>query len=103
MDALRAGDFGEVGRLFVASHASLRDDYEVSCRELDLVVDTALRSGALGARMTGGGFGGSAIALVPADQAESIGGRIVAAFAAEGLDAPQPFAATAGPPAGRDR
>ena len=103
VDALRAGDFGEVGRLFVASHASLRDDYEVSCRELNLVVDTALRSGALGARMTGGGFGGSAIALVPADQAESIGGRIVAAFAAEGLDAPQPFAATAGPPAGRDR
>jgi galactokinase len=52
--------------------------------------------------MTGGGFGGSAIALVPADQAESIGSRIVAAFAAEGLDAPQPFAATAGPSAGRD-
>jgi galactokinase len=102
VEALRHGDFGEVGRLFVASHSSLRDDYEVSCRELDLVVDTALRSGALGARMTGGGFGGSAIALVPADQAESIGRRIVAAFAAEGLDAPQPFAATAGPPARRD-
>ena len=103
VDALRRGDFGEVGRLFVASHRSLRDDYEVSCRELDLVVDTALRSGALGARMTGGGFGGSAIALVPADQAESIGGRIGAAFAAEGFDAPQPFAATAGQAAGRDR
>jgi galactokinase len=103
VDALRAGDFGEVGRLFVDSHASLRDDYEVSCRELDLVVDTALRAGALGARMTGGGFGGSAIALVPADQAESTAGRIVAAFAADGLDAPRPFAATPGPSAGRDR
>ena len=103
VEALRRGDFDEVGRLFVASHASLRDDYEVSCRELDLVVDTALRSGAQGARMTGGGFGGSAIALVPADQAGSVSGRVVAAFAAEGLDAPQPFAATAGPPAGRDR
>jgi len=103
VEALRRGDFDEVGRLFVASHTSLRDDYEVSCRELDLVVDTALQSGALGARMTGGGFGGSAIALVPADQAESIGGRIVAAFGAEGLTAPQPFAVTAGPPAARDR
>ena len=45
VEALRRGDFDEVGRLFVASHASLRDDYEVSCRELDLVVDTALRPG----------------------------------------------------------
>ena len=103
VEALRRSDFDEVGRLFVASHTSLRDDYEVSCRELDLVVDTALQFGALGARMTGGGFGGSAIALVPADQAESIGGRIVAAFGAEGLTAPQPFAVTAGPPAARDR
>jgi galactokinase len=101
--ALRAGDFEEVGRLFSASHVSLRDDYEVSCRELDLVVETAEHSGALGARMTGGGFGGSAIALVPADQAEAIGRRVVAAFVAAGLEEPQPFAVTAGPPAGRDR
>jgi galactokinase len=103
VDALRRSDFDEVGRLFVASHASLRDDYEVSCRELDLVVDTAVRSGALGARMTGGGFGGSAIALLPADQAESIGGRIVASFSDAGLTAPQPFVVTPGPPASRTR
>ncbi|HEV2639600.1 MAG TPA: galactokinase [Actinocrinis sp.] len=53
------------GRLMTASHYSLRDDYEVSCEELDVVVEAALQGGALGARMTGGGFGGSAIALVP--------------------------------------
>jgi galactokinase len=103
VEALRRNDFPEVGRLFVASHASLRDDYEVSCRELDLVVDTALQAGALGARMTGGGFGGSAIALMAADRAEHVGNAVLEAFAAAELTAPQPFAATAGPPAGRDR
>ncbi len=101
--ALRRNDFQEVGRLFVASHVSLRDDYEVSCRELDLVVDTALDAGALGARMTGGGFGGSAIALVRADDAEAVGHAVVEAFAAAGLTPVQPFAVTAGPPAARDR
>jgi galactokinase len=103
VEALRRNDFAEVGRLFVASHASLRDDYEVSCRELDLVVDTALGAGALGARMTGGGFGGSAIALVRADDADAVGRRVVEAFAEAGLAAVEPFAVTAGPPAARDR
>ena len=102
VDALRRNDFHEVGRLFVASHASLRDDYEVSCRELDLAVETALQSGALGARMTGGGFGGSAIALVPAHQAEAVERRVTEAFAAADLVVPQAFTATAGPPARRD-
>jgi galactokinase len=101
VEALRRNDFDEVGRLFVASHASLRDDYAVSCRELDLVVDTALGAGALGARMTGGGFGGSAIALVPADRADQVGQAVLDAFDAAGLTAPRPFAVTAGPPAGR--
>ena len=101
--ALREHDFDEVGRLFLDSHASLRDDYEVSCRELDLVVDTAVAAGALGARMTGGGFGGSAIALVRADDADRISEAVVAAFRDAGLTAPSPFAVTAGPPAGRDR
>jgi galactokinase len=103
VDALRRNDFDEVGRLFVASHASLRDDYEVSCRELDLVVDSALGASALGARMTGGGFGGSAIALVRARDAEEVGRAVVEAFAAAGLTSVQPFAVTAGPPAARDR
>ncbi|HEY6742420.1 MAG TPA: galactokinase, partial [Lapillicoccus sp.] len=102
VDALRRNDFDEVGRLFVASHTSLRDDYEVSCRELDLLVDTTLRSGALGARMTGGGFGGSAVALVPADQTEAVERRISEVFDAADLVAPQAFTATAGPPARRD-
>ena len=103
VDALRRNDFDEVGRLFVASHASLRDDYEVSCRELDLVVETTLQSGALGARMTGGGFGGSAIAIVPADQAQVVERRVTEAFTIADLPSPRSFAATAGPPAGRDR
>ena len=60
---LRAGDVRGIGELLVASHASMRDDYEISCPELDLAVDAALAAGAAGARMTGGGFGGSAIAL----------------------------------------
>jgi galactokinase len=103
VDALRRNAFDEVGRLFAASHASLRDDYEVSCRELDLVVDTAMGAGALGARMTGGGFGGSAVALVAADQAGPVSQAVIDAFAAAGLTAPRPFPATAGPPAGRER
>lgn len=102
VEALHRGDFDEVGRLFTASHASLRDDYEVSCRELDLVVDTALAEGALGARMTGGGFGGSAIALVRADEVEAVAQSVAAAFADADLVAPQAFSVVAGPPAGRD-
>jgi galactokinase len=79
----------EIGLLMNASHASLRDDYEVSCRELDLAVEQALDAGALGARMTGGGFGGSALALVPAGQVDEVAGAVVRAFAAEGLHHPR--------------
>ncbi|GAA1899180.1 galactokinase [Lapillicoccus jejuensis] len=100
--ALRGDDYAQVGRLFVASHASLRDDYEVSCLELDVAVDAALAAGALGARMTGGGFGGSAIALVPAGSVDAVTAAVEAAFAERGLHAPACFAVTAGPPAGRD-
>jgi galactokinase len=100
--ALRAEDFDDVGRLFLASHASLRDDYEVSCRELDLAVDTAMAKGALGARMTGGGFGGSAIAIVRADAVDSISTAVMDAFLSAGLREPHCFAVTAGPAAGRD-
>ncbi len=86
---LRAGRLDEVGPAMDASHASLRDDYEVSCRELDLAVDTARAVGALGARMTGGGFGGSAIALVRAGTEGTVATAVAAAFAAEGLRAPE--------------
>jgi len=66
--ALVSGDYELLGQLMVESQSSLAGDYEVSCEELDLLVDSALGGGALGARLTGGGFGGSAIALVPAAQ-----------------------------------
>lgn len=65
--ALGNSDFGEVGRIFTASHASMRDDFEITTPHIDLIADTAVRAGALGARMTGGGFGGCVIALVPVD------------------------------------
>ncbi|WP_022922940.1 galactokinase [Ornithinimicrobium pekingense] len=88
VDALRAGDVEEVGRLFCASHDSLRDDYEVSCVELDTAVTAALQAGALGARMTGGGFGGSAVALVRADALEVTERSVRDAFATGGLGEP---------------
>ncbi|KRE43807.1 galactokinase [Knoellia sp. Soil729] len=102
VEALRDGDLAEVGRLFVASHESLRDDYEVSCTELDLVVDTAMAHGALGARMTGGGFGGSAMALVPVAEVERVSSAIAEAFADANLTAPVSFSVTAAGPAHRD-
>ena len=100
--ALRAGDLDEVGRLFDASHASLRDDYEVSCPELDVSVEAARAAGALGARMTGGGFGGSSVALVPEGAVDAVHDRIRTAFAGHGWPAPESIAVTAGPPARRD-
>ena len=74
--------------MFADSHASMRDDYEISCPELDLAVDTALATGAVGARMTGGGFGGSAIALVRAGDVGAVGDAVAAAFAAAGFTEP---------------
>ncbi len=79
-DLLRAGSPTEIGGLLDASHESLRHDYEVSSPELDLVVETARRAGALGARMTGGGFGGSAIALVPASEVAQVEQSVRTAF-----------------------
>ena len=102
VDALRADDLVEVGRLFDASHASLRDDYEVSCDELDASVEAARAAGALGARMTGGGFGGSSIALLPADAVDAAERSIAAAFAERGWRAPQCFVVTAGDSAHRN-
>jgi galactokinase len=86
---LESGRLADIGPLLDASHASLRDDYRVSCRELDLAVDAARSAGALGARMTGGGFGGSALALVPAGAVTAVAAAVHEAFAAEGLPAPR--------------
>jgi galactokinase len=77
---LDAGRIRDIGPLLTAGHISLRDDFQVSCPELDLVVETALASGALGARMTGGGFGGSAVVLVPADQEAAVTTAVLAAL-----------------------
>ncbi len=86
---LRAGQLDRLGPLLAASHASLRDDYEVSSPELDTAVEAAVAAGAVGARMTGAGFGGSAIALVPAERAEQVGDRAREAFAAAGFGPPE--------------
>lgn len=99
-DLVRAGRVADVGPLMNASHASLRDDYEVSARELDLVVEAALGAGALGARMTGGGFGGSAIALVRAQDVDGVTAAVQAAFDEAGLTAPGFLLAPPSDPAG---
>ncbi|PZF60272.1 galactokinase [Curtobacterium sp. MCBD17_034] len=80
-----------IGDLLVASHASMRDDFEISVAELDLAVETALEHGAVGARMTGGGFGGAAIALVDREAQDTIADAVTAAFAAAGHSAPTVF------------
>lgn len=89
--ALRAGDMASVGTLLDASHASMRDDFEISVPELDCAVETARTAGALGARMTGGGFGGCAIALVPAGAVDRLSGAVLAEFAARGFAEPEVF------------
>jgi galactokinase len=89
VELLRAGDLDRLGPLLAASHASLRDDYEVSSPELDTAVEAATDAGAVGARMTGAGFGGSAIALVAADLLDQVADRVRAAFAAAGFGPPE--------------
>ncbi len=87
VQALRDGDVALFGRLMNASHVSLRDDYEVSCRELDIMVEVAWQQeGVLGARMTGAGFGGCTVNLVHSDAAETFGRRVAEGYtAATGL------------------
>ena len=88
---LENDDFAGFGKLLDQSHVSLRDDYNVSCPELDLVVDTAKSQGALGARMVGGGFGGSAIALINESDAGRIAAAIENAFQDKGFKSPRFF------------
>ena len=101
VDLLRAGRLRQIGPLLDASHASLRYDYEVSCDELDLACAAALAAGALGARMTGGGFGGSAIALVESAAVYPVAAAVAAAFAASGFSAPAFLRAVPAAAAGR--
>ena len=91
VDALSKSEFEKVGELINQSHASLRDDYTVSCPELDSAVEAALAAGALGSRMVGGGFGGSAIALIQASKTTETIRSIEKAFASKGFKAPRFF------------
>lgn len=100
---LREGKYADIGSYLTQSHISLRDDYRVSCTELDVAVDSALEAGALGARMTGGGFGGSAIALIPTAQREHVEQQVFEAFRRRGLTQPRLSTAVPSPGAGQDR
>ncbi|TQJ30083.1 galactokinase [Microbacterium sp. SLBN-146] len=91
-----------IGELLVASHSSMRDDFEISVPELDTAVEAALGAGAIGARMTGGGFGGAAIALVPHAEVPAVTDAATAAFAASGFAPPTIFTVTPSPGAARD-
>ncbi|QHC56205.1 galactokinase [Rathayibacter tanaceti] len=90
-----------IGGLLDAGHASLRDDFEISVPELDTAVEASRSAGALGARMTGGGFGGSAIALTPVEKEEEVRAAVLAAFAEKGFATPELFLVTAADGAGR--
>jgi len=92
-----------IGALLDASHVSMRDDFEISVPELDLAVETARAAGAIGARMTGGGFGGAAIALTPNALIPAVTAAVTAAFAARGFGTPDLFVVRAADGAGREQ
>src|SRR3712207_798302 len=89
VEALRAGDFRDLGRLMYASHASMRDDFEISTPELDAFVELAKESGAQGARLTGAGFGGCAIALVRDREAGGLTEKVLEVFAERSFEEPE--------------
>jgi galactokinase len=91
--ALRADDYEELGKLLNQSHESLRDEFTVSCPELNCAVEVANAHGALGSRMIGGGYGGSAIALIRQEDREDVESAILEAFAKNGFIAPRFFVA----------
>lgn len=93
---------GRLGPVLASSHESLRDDFEVSCPELDLAVEASMAAGAAGARMTGGGFGGSAIALVRQSDAERVQDAVFRAFRRAGFLRPGIFAVEPGAGAHRE-
>lgn len=99
---LRSEGPRSIGDLLLASHASMRDDFEISVPELDTAVDAAVSAGAIGARMTGGGFGGSAIALVDTDRVQGLTDAVRAAFAEADFKEPAIFVVTASDGARRE-
>ena len=100
--ALRTSGAAAIGRFLNESHLSMRDDFEISAPELDLAVASAQERGAIGARMTGGGFGGAAIALVRNDDAAAVAAGVARDFARAGYTAPHIFPVTASEGARRD-
>lgn len=98
--ALEATDLTAAGALLNASHASMRDDFEITTPQIDLIADTAVAAGAWGARMTGGGFGGCVIALVPEEAVDAVTAAILDAVRAAGFNEPTVVRATAAAGAG---
>jgi galactokinase len=96
--ALEAADFAAAGGVLTASHASMRDDFGITTDHIDLIADTAVGAGALGARMTGGGFGGCVIALVPHDRTEPVATAVRRAMSEAGF--PEPAIGRTGAAAG---
>ncbi|WP_431883577.1 galactokinase [Micromonospora gifhornensis] len=88
VDLLRARQIQQIGPLLVASHTSMRDDFAITVPEIDTAVEAALAAGALGARMTGGGFGGCVLALVEADHSDTVANAVTDAYARRGFTAP---------------
>lgn len=95
VELLSQGKVDQIQDLLLESHQSMRDDFEISCPELDQAVESAMNAGALGARMTGGGFGGAAIALLRRDQTDAAIERVQADFMARGFAQPDCFVVTA--------
>jgi galactokinase len=100
---LRRGNLADLGPLLTSSHVSLRDDFEVSCDELDATVEAALGAGALGARMTGGGFGGSAIVLVAEKTVGAVSRAVRSDFSRRGFDPPRIMTPAVASGAARER
>ena len=100
-DALRRGDLDKLGSLMSASHASLRDDFEVSTPELDALVEALGRAGAVGARLTGAGFGGCVVALAPVGEAHGLAVRAAEDYRLQTGLQPTPYVCRAAAGAGR--
>ena len=100
--ALKTKNLSALGELLLASHASMRDDFEISIEELDTAVEVAVRVGAVGSRMTGGGFGGAALAVIREDLLPELEAEVTATFAAKGYRAPRVFAVAASAGARRE-
>ena len=91
VESLKKGDLARLGELLLQSHASMRDDFEISVVELDTAVELAMEVGAVGARMTGGGFGGAAIAIIDESKMELLREHCKAIFAKKGFAEPNVF------------